>query len=187
MGDCAYVLGGANGTPQASIELICAPLGSKRKILQWKNQNVFLDNFENSDVSIKLLCFWRTKLWYQLLVGETTSGGFETFKGDKTIYLFHIQPLLEIQRIQMELPTKCFCRYFTMLFTDWIFSLAKIIGIHWQNHSVGIYRGNDRQNINNFKKQSSAMTWKFLWMILPMKLQWDSNQDVCTVMCLLHW
>jgi hypothetical protein len=57
VGDCAYVLGGANGTPQALIELICAPLGSKRKILQWKNQNVFLDNFENSDVSIKLLCF----------------------------------------------------------------------------------------------------------------------------------
>jgi len=50
--------------------------------LEW-SKPVF-DNFENSDISQNTSVFWRTGLWYQLLVGETTGGGFETLRGDKT-------------------------------------------------------------------------------------------------------
>jgi len=42
------------------------------------------DNFENSAISKNTSVFWRTGLRYQLLVGETTCGGFETLGGDKT-------------------------------------------------------------------------------------------------------
>jgi len=51
----------------------------------WKDQNLFLTTLKNSDISQKtLLFFWWTGLWYQLLVGGTTGGGFETLGGDKT-------------------------------------------------------------------------------------------------------
>jgi len=50
--------------------------------VEWSK--LVFDNFENSDISQNTSVFWRTGLWYQLLVGETTCGGFETLGGDKT-------------------------------------------------------------------------------------------------------
>jgi len=50
--------------------------------LEWSK--LVFDNFENSDISQNTSVFWRTGLWYQFLVGETTGGGFETLRGDKT-------------------------------------------------------------------------------------------------------
>jgi len=50
--------------------------------VEWSK--LVFDNFENSDISQNTSVFWRTGLWYQLLVGETTSGGFETLRGYKT-------------------------------------------------------------------------------------------------------
>jgi hypothetical protein len=76
-----------------------------------------------------------------------------------------------------KLPTEFFYWYFTVIFTERINSLAKTVGIYW---------GNPRQNIKNFKKQRSAITWKFLWVILPTELQMDSNQDVRTITCPLQ-
>jgi len=52
--------------------------------LEWSK--LVFDNFENSDISQNTSVFWRTELWYQLVVGETTGGGFETLGGDKTHY-----------------------------------------------------------------------------------------------------
>ena len=46
---------------------------------------IIFDNFENSGISQNSYVFWRTGLWYQLLVGETTGGGFKTLRGDKTL------------------------------------------------------------------------------------------------------
>jgi hypothetical protein len=71
-----------------------------------------------------------------------------------------------------------FYRYFAMIFTDWIYSIANPVSIYRWKHSISIYRGNPSWNIKNFKKQSSVMTYKFLWMTLPTKLQWDSILDV---------
>jgi hypothetical protein len=67
--------------------------------------------------------------------------------------------------------------------TDEFFSIANTVGIYRKKHSIGIYRGNHKRNIKNFKKPNNAVTCKFLWMILPMELQWDSNRDVRTVTC----
>jgi len=50
--------------------------------VEWSK--LVFDNFENSAISQNTSVFWRTGLWYQLLVGETTGGGFETLRGDKT-------------------------------------------------------------------------------------------------------
>ena len=50
--------------------------------VEWSK--LVFDNFENSSLSQNSSIFWRTGLWYQLLVGETTGGGFETLRGDKT-------------------------------------------------------------------------------------------------------
>jgi len=50
--------------------------------VEWSK--LVFDNFENSDISQNTSVFWRTGLWYQLLVGETTCDGFETLGGDKT-------------------------------------------------------------------------------------------------------
>jgi len=50
--------------------------------MEWSK--LVFDNFENSAISQNTSVFWRTGLWYQLLVGETTGGGFETLRGDKT-------------------------------------------------------------------------------------------------------
>jgi len=50
--------------------------------VEWSK--LVLDNFENSDISQNTSVFWRTGLWYQLLVGGTTCGCFETLGGDKT-------------------------------------------------------------------------------------------------------
>jgi hypothetical protein len=97
-----------------------------------------------------------------------------------------VNSLLEIQQIQIELPTIIFHRYFAVIFTNRTFFITKIIGIYWQKQSIDIYWGNPRRNIKN-KKTSYAMTCKFLWTILPMELQSNSNGDVRTVMCQKHW
>ena len=51
---------------------------------RWNDQNLFWTTLK-IQLSLKnTSVFWRTGLWYQLLVGETTGGGFETLGGDKT-------------------------------------------------------------------------------------------------------
>jgi len=50
--------------------------------VEWSK--LVFDNFESSDISQNTSVFLRTGLWYQLLVGETTCGDFETLGGDKT-------------------------------------------------------------------------------------------------------
>ena len=65
---------------------------------------------------------------------------------------------LEIQQIQIELPTLIFHRYFAVIFTNRTFFITKIIGIYWQKQSIVIYWGNPRRNIKNKKKQ--VMRWR---------------------------
>jgi hypothetical protein len=50
----------------------------------WSDQNVFLTTMKIQIYPKNASFFWRTGLWYQLLLGETTGGGFETLRGDKT-------------------------------------------------------------------------------------------------------
>ena len=50
----------------------------------WNDQNVFLTTMKIRIYPKNASFFWRTGLWYQLLLGETTGGGFETLRGDKT-------------------------------------------------------------------------------------------------------
>jgi len=50
----------------------------------WNDQKVFLTTLKKQMYPNNASIFWRTRLWYQLLVGETTGGGFETLRGDKT-------------------------------------------------------------------------------------------------------
>jgi len=50
----------------------------------WNDQNVFLTTLKIQIYPKNASVFWRTGFWYQLLVGKTTGGGFETLRGDKT-------------------------------------------------------------------------------------------------------
>jgi len=50
----------------------------------WNDQNLFMTTLKIRISPKNTSVFWRTGLWYQLLVGETTGGGFETLGGDKT-------------------------------------------------------------------------------------------------------
>jgi len=61
------------------------------------------NHFEKSSVSQKL-CFLWTKLWYQLLVGSTTGGGFETLRRDKMNYFISTTRSLQITRSSQTHP-----------------------------------------------------------------------------------
>ena len=58
--------------------------GRMEELYTVEGSKLVFDNFENSGISQNTSVFWRTGLWYQLLVGETTCDGFETHRGDKT-------------------------------------------------------------------------------------------------------
>ena len=84
--------------------------------VEW-SKRVF-DNFENSGISQNTSVFWRTGLWYQLLVGETTGGGFETLRRDKTQSF--------ITRTQAYKDTKAYNTHPLSLFSVSLYSLHTI-------------------------------------------------------------
>ena len=63
-----------------------------------------------------------------------------------------------------------FHRYFGVIFTDQILSIANSVSIYRHKYFVSIYRGNASRNRRNLKKPNSMMMCKFLLMILPIKL-----------------
>jgi hypothetical protein len=54
----------------------------------------------------------------------------------------------------MKTSTDFFYRYFVLIFTDRIFSIANFVGINWWKYVVGIYRGNPNPNRRNKKNQT---------------------------------
>jgi len=56
----------------------------------------------------------------------------------------------------METLMDFFHRYFVVIFTNWIFSIANSIGKYRQKYVVGIYWGNLNQNRRNEKKKQSV-------------------------------
>jgi len=76
--------------------------------------------------------------------------------------------------------------YFRVIFTNRILSIANFLIFTNRKFSSIYTEGIDPSwNRRNLKKPSNTMMCKFLWMILPMKLQLDSNKNGRIVTC--HW
>jgi len=71
-------------TPASDWADFCGSKFVLMSFTRWNDKNLFMTTLKIQISPKNTSVFWRTGLWYQLLVGETTGGGFETLGGDKT-------------------------------------------------------------------------------------------------------
>ena len=73
------------------------------------------------------------------------------------------------------------------LLTEFYLSLTSLVFTDKKFSSVYTEGIDPSWNRKNLKKSNNTMTCKFLWMVLPMKLQLDSNRNGRIVTCHLYW